>query len=69
MFALQNQYIVFETSASTGVNVNEMFAELSKHILVTSKSELTEMKADRESIVLFEQPDANKKKKKKSSWC
>jgi GTPase SAR1 family protein len=67
-FAAAHKYTVFETSASSGLNVTPLFYELSKQILKTSKSELQEMKSERESIILFEPPKPERMKKK-SGWC
>lgn len=77
-FASTHSLEVCEASALSGDGVSDMFYKLSRQILVTSKSELKEMK-NSESLVLFENQDGagghGKKGGKrgtgggKRSWC
>lgn len=73
-FAKQHNFPLFEASGKSGVNVQEMFAELGRVILVEHRAELQEItngldpivKSGERSIVLTGAPPPEKKK---SSWC
>jgi small GTP-binding protein len=66
LFAKSNDLILFETSASTGKNITQMFKEVSKLILLNSRELLSEMNIqDNVSLFDFNAEDGTKKKKKR----
>lgn len=71
MFARDNNFILFEASASQGTNVNDMFVALANSILVNCRSELAVLKTDqqKDNIVLFDVPSERIKKDKSSGCC
>ena len=68
LFAKDNGLLLFESSASSGQNVKEIFSRLASQVLLKQRPALVEMKeSDRgESIVLF---DLAEPKKTSSSCC
>eukprot|EP01040_Poterioochromonas_malhamensis_P010821 gene10823-11795_t len=65
---------LFECSASSGLNVNPMFTELAKQILLSHRSELTKVDSDATgqtggSIILAEFAERQRKEKKQKSCC
>jgi hypothetical protein len=70
VFAKDNEYTLFEASASTGLNVENIFIDLASQILHRNKSELAEVKEERgESLVLFDLSPAAAKKRKGGKKC
>lgn len=73
-FARERGFPLFECSASTGLNVNQMFTELGKQILVSNRSELTMVENEsngqtKNSIILAEFAERQRKEKKSKSCC
>ena len=61
-FAKENNYKYFEASAKTGQGVDEAFREIVNQILDNS-DKLEEIKEERKSIKIQEEPNNNQKKK------
>ena len=61
-FAKENDYKYFEASAKTGQGVDEAFREIVNQILDNS-DKLEEIKEERKSIKIQEEPNNNQKKK------
>ena len=61
-FAKENNYKYFEASAKTGEGVDEAFREIVNQILDNS-DKLEEIKEERKSIKIQEEPNNNQKKK------
>ena len=61
-FAKENDYKYFEASAKTGEGVDEAFREIVNQILDNS-DKLEEIKEERKSIKIQEEPNNNQKKK------
>ncbi len=61
-FAQENNYKYFETSAKSGVGVNELFREIVNQIL-ENKEKTDEVKEERKSIKINENKGNNQKKK------
>ncbi len=72
-FAQENGYILFESSASTGVNVKELFVELGREVLRKNRHELTEVddkqSRDGESLILFDFNEKERRKRKERGNC
>lgn len=65
---------LYECSASSGLNVNSMFTELGKQILLTNKPQLTRVEADSNgqtgnSIILAEFAERQRRERKSRSCC
>jgi small GTP-binding protein len=69
VYASERGILSFECSASTGLNVTEIFNELGREVLKNCKNSLQKVDepADKENLVLFDSPAA--KKDKKSKCC
>ena len=61
-FAQENNYKYFETSAKSGVGVDELFREIVNQIL-ENKEKTDEVKEERKNIKINENKENNKKKK------
>jgi len=72
-FAQENGYTIFESSASTGVNVKELFVELGREVLKKNRHELTEVdekqSRDGESLILFDFNEKERRKRKEKGSC
>lgn len=71
-FAASTGCTLIECSASSGDNVREIFMELGKQVLDSSRAKLTEVDEDKEngnSIILADFLKRNKKRGKKSNCC
>ena len=69
-FAEENGYMLFETSASSGRNVQEAFIEIGKKILTDNRQELAVIKMEqRENIVLFDASVSEQKEERRRCAC
>jgi len=79
-YASERNFLLFETSASTGDNVNAMFEELARQIISRSRNDNWELKQQQSvddpvegSIILFDLKNSNEArgggKKKKWAYC
>lgn len=71
-FASSQGLDLIECSASTGDNVKDLFMELGKKVLATSRGKLTEVDEDKEqgnSLILADFMNKNKKKNQKRNCC
>lgn len=72
-FAQENGFALFESSASTGANVKELFVELGREVLRKNRHELTEVddkqSRDGESLILFDFNEKERRKRKERGNC
>ena len=65
LFAHEHKYTLFEASASSGLNVNEMFTEIGRQVLSKNKSELSLQKQTNErDLVSFDEKISNSNSRK-----